>query len=84
MYSYDKMFEVFSFFLVSLLVSLVPPLPWQIALAVLGVLALLLSIVTLLTGMLPMCGCELLRSISGVHVTTLLNIYWRVHLGSIT
>ena len=63
MYVYDKMVEVFLFFLLPPLVSLVPLLAWPIPLFIVGVLAWLVSIVILLTGMVSICGCELLHCI---------------------
>ena len=62
-YAYDKMVEVFLFFLLPPLLSLVPLLAWPIPLFIVGVLAWLVSIVILLTGMVSICGCELLHAL---------------------
>ena len=66
-YVYDKTVEVVLFFLLSPLVSIVPLLVWPIVLFIIGVLVWLVSIVILLTGMVSICGCELLHCI--FHIT---------------
>ena len=65
------------------LVSLVL-LPWHIALVVLGVMGLFFSIVTLLTGMLSICGCELLHCIMNYIIEYLLEIAFGKYYMSIT
>ena len=51
MYVYDKMVEVFLFFLLPPLLSIVSLLAWPIPLFIIGVLAWLVSILILLIGM---------------------------------
>ena len=69
MYVYDKMVEVFLFFLLPPLLSLVPLLAWPIIpLFLAGATAWLVSIVILLIGMMSICECELLYCIFHVEL----------------